>query len=325
MATLIVQNLTASDVFVTDLYATIPASGSVSTTRSSSDLARMYSLMSLITAGTLAASVTYSADEIGSGLGEGGDSHGVEPVHLVDLATAAGLAAHTYDATAKTITINATGTLTVDSVLTVLGDRILVQSEGNSQGGIYKVTTAGAVGVKAVLTRDYDWQTSGDVQAGMLVGVKKGTVNAGVVILVNYTGTFTLDTTTPTFGAAVTATVAAGAGLALAGATVSSKTATPAGTDLTDTATQTIQISGGSWRKLPLLGQGGALTLSAVGAAAGDQITITRSDTHAFTYDIINGGPGAGTLFTMPVSKAAFVDVQFDGTNWALKKFAVAP
>ena len=68
MATLVVSNLTSADVFVTDLYASIPANGSVSTTRTASDLSRMASLQAFIAAGTLAASVTYSADEKGSGL-----------------------------------------------------------------------------------------------------------------------------------------------------------------------------------------------------------------------------------------------------------------
>ncbi len=96
-----------------------------------------------------------------------------------------------------------------------------------------------------------------------------------------------------------------------------------AGTNLTDTATQTIQITAGTWRKLPTLGQGGTLTLGTTGAVAGDQIEITRSDTSAFTYAIVNGGAGAGTLYTMAVSKIGCAKFQFDGTNWALRSFGV--
>jgi hypothetical protein len=68
MATLVVSNLTTSPVFVTDLYATVPASGSISTSRASSDLPRMASLQALIAAGTLAAAITYTAAEKASGL-----------------------------------------------------------------------------------------------------------------------------------------------------------------------------------------------------------------------------------------------------------------
>jgi hypothetical protein len=93
-----------------------------------------------------------------------------------------------------------------------------------------------------------------------------------------------------------------------------------AGVALTDTATQTIQITGGNWRTIPTLGQGGTLTVGTTGAVAGDELTITRTSTDAQTYAIVNGGTGAGTLVTMPNSKINFADIQFDGTNWALKR-----
>lgn len=96
-----------------------------------------------------------------------------------------------------------------------------------------------------------------------------------------------------------------------------------AGTNLTDTSTQTIQATQGTWRKLPTLGQGGTLTLGTVGAVAGDQIEVTRTDTSAFTYAVVNGGAGAGTLFTFPVSKSGFATFQFDGTNWALRRMGL--
>lgn len=91
--------------------------------------------------------------------------------------------------------------------------------------------------------------------------------------------------------------------------------------NLTDTATQTLTpVAGGGWYKLPTLSQGGTLTVNAGAAVAGDQIQITRTDTHAFTYAIVNGGVGGGTLATMPVSKANSAMLQFDGTNWALRQ-----
>lgn len=91
------------------------------------------------------------------------------------------------------------------------------------------------------------------------------------------------------------------------------------GTDLTDTSTQTIQATEGTWRRLPTLGQGGTLTLGVVGVAKGDQIEITRTSTSANTYAVVNGGGGAGTLFTFPVSKIGSAKFQFDGTNWLLR------
>lgn len=60
------------------------------------------------------------------------------------------------------------------------------------------------------------------------------------------------------------------------------------------------------------------LTLSTTGAVTGEVIRVIRLDKTAFTYAIINGGVGAGTMLTMPVSVGRLADFVFDGTNWAL-------
>lgn len=95
------------------------------------------------------------------------------------------------------------------------------------------------------------------------------------------------------------------------------------GTNLTDTATQTIQFTGGAWRVLPTLSQGGALTIGTTGAVAGDVITITRRATGAFAYAVINGGAGAGTMLTFPALLLGAATFQFDGTNWEMKTAGV--
>ena len=92
-----------------------------------------------------------------------------------------------------------------------------------------------------------------------------------------------------------------------------------AGADLTDAASQTIQITAGAWRKLPTLSQNGVLTLGTTGAAAGMQLEVTRTSTAAFTYTVNNGGAGAGTLVVMPASTASSAKFQFDGTDWSLR------
>jgi hypothetical protein len=93
------------------------------------------------------------------------------------------------------------------------------------------------------------------------------------------------------------------------------------GADLTD-APATITVAQGKWRVMPAatLSVTRAFTLSTTGAVAGDQITITRLDLGAFTMTVVNGGAGAGTLATLPVSKVNYVVCQFDGTNWALRQ-----
>ncbi len=107
----------------------------------------------------------------------------------------------------------------------------------------------------------------------------------------------------------------------MAASASSSRFAKPAGTALTNTASQTIQVTEGQWRKLATLGQNGTLTLGTTGAIAGDRIEITRNSTDAFTYAVVNGGAGAGTLVTFPVSKAGSAVFQFDGTNWAVRSY----
>jgi hypothetical protein len=134
----------------------------------------------------------------------------------VRLATAAALAANTFLAVAggaDTITINATGTLTVDGVLTALGDRILVANEGTAtHNGIYTVTTAGATGVAAVLTRATDSQASISFLAGMEVYTgPEGTSNANATFQLVTTPPIVLDTTSLTYVKTASALEGAGA------------------------------------------------------------------------------------------------------------------
>jgi hypothetical protein len=78
-----------------------------------------------------------------------------------------------------TFTITATGALVIDGYTTVLNDRVLLKNQTTaSQNGIYKVTTAGASGVSAVLTRatDSDNHVPGQVTAGDFVYIVNGTV-----------------------------------------------------------------------------------------------------------------------------------------------------
>ena len=98
------------------------------------------------------------------------------------------------------------------------------------------------------------------------------------------------------------------------------------GTNLTD-AVASITVGGKPWRILPAgtLSQNRIATLSTTNAADGDIILITRLDVEAFTYAIVNGGPGAGTLFTFAVSQAAWAEFYFNGTNWLLRRAANHP
>ena len=87
--------------------------------------------------------------------------------------------------TPSTLTITATGVLTIDGYTTQLNDRILVKDQlvGSTPtyiaNGVYVVTTAGATGVSAVLTRDNDSDTMGKLSA-MPISIDQGATNGGL-------------------------------------------------------------------------------------------------------------------------------------------------
>ncbi len=103
------------------------------------------------------------------------------PVRLVDTANLAG----TYfngplnNGVGATLTL-ATGTLTIDSVLVLLNDDVLLADQTNlNENGIYTCTQQGATGVSAVLTRRHDQQCIEQLLLGQYVSVSAGTAEAG--------------------------------------------------------------------------------------------------------------------------------------------------
>jgi len=133
-----------------------------------------------------------------------GVAQGLSVKASVQEATAAALPTNTY--LAGVITITATGTLTVDGQLVALNDRVLVKNEvAGANNGIYLCTTAGAVGVAAVLTRATDSDTGAKILGGF-VFVELGTANAAA-------GFVNTNATAPTIGTtAITYTQFSGAG-----------------------------------------------------------------------------------------------------------------
>lgn len=81
-----------------------------------------------------------------------------------------------------TLTMNSTGVLSIDGSNMTLGERILVKNQSNKlHNGLYTVTTAGAVGTAAVLTRTDDATDvySPAIYTGSIVYVQNGTSNEG--------------------------------------------------------------------------------------------------------------------------------------------------
>lgn len=95
---------------------------------------------------------------------------------------------------------------------------------------------------------------------------------------------------------------------------------TAVGADLANADATVQRAARVTWFTLPAatLSTNRTVTLGTTGATVGDEILVTRLDATANTLAIANGGAGAGTLVTLPVSKVNFARARFDGTNWKL-------
>lgn len=87
---------------------------------------------------------------------------------------------------------------------------------------------------------------------------------------------------------------------------------------------QTVLWSDGLRRVMPAATMAGAVVVTLSVAAGADgrlpprgaRWIFTRIDATANTLAFLNGGPGAGTLRTLPVSAVGSAEFEFDGTNW---------
>jgi len=132
------------------------------------------------------------------------DGVNLKTVNLLDFknsvraATTTALPTVTYNngtaGVGATLTASAVGILTVDTVATVLGDRLLIKDEANAaHHGIYTVTTEGTVSVAFVLTRAID-NDEGSEQAGAVTYVEDGSINVKAFLVNEKTGTITMGT-----------------------------------------------------------------------------------------------------------------------------------
>lgn len=100
----------------------------------------------------------------------------------------------------KTLTASANGALTLDGVLAVNGDRVLVTTEG-VHNGIYVVTDLGSGATKWILTRaiDFDGSPTYEVRGGVFTFIQEGTNNSDSGWVLTNNGTVTVDTTVLVF------------------------------------------------------------------------------------------------------------------------------
>jgi lysophospholipase L1-like esterase len=112
----------------------------------------------------------------------------------VRLATNGALPANNYSA--NVLTALANGILTIDGIVPVAGDRILVKNEvAAANNGIYVVTSPGSATAPWVLTRTSEHSISTQFIPGEPVGVAQGTNNVGSIWIFTTVGAVTLGTT----------------------------------------------------------------------------------------------------------------------------------
>jgi hypothetical protein len=226
-------------------------------------------------------------------------AQGLSPKMSVQAASAAALAANTYNNGASgvgaTLTGNANGALTVDGYSPSVNDRILVQNEAApANNGIYTLTQAGDGSHPYILTRATDADTSAKI-LGAFVFVEGGSVNAASGYTLASTGPLTLGTTSISFtqfsGAGE---VTAGVGLSKTGNTLSISAAWVGQTSITTLGTIATGVWHGTIVGLAYGGSGADLTALADGALlkkSGTALVAAVADTdYATPSSTIDGG-----------------------------------
>jgi len=239
------------------------------------------------TASTDAANKQY-VDDVVAGL----NFH--EPVKVATTANIAGTYSNGSSGVGATLTVTATGALVIDGVTTALNDRILVKDQTTqTQNGIYYVSTAGATGVSAVLTRatDADNSPTNELKAGDFTFVTSGTANTGYGFVCNTSGAITIGTTNVTYATFNTShSVAAGTGL----------TEPTAGTLAIDSTVTTLTGTQTLTNKTIALGSNTVSgTIAQFNTAVTDADFATIAGTETLTNKTLSGATLTGTT-TLP-------------------------
>lgn len=108
---------------------------------------------------------------------------GLQPIQAAYAATAGSNVAGTYvngaAGVGATFTTTSTTTFTVDGVTPPLASRVLLKDQTSGfQNGVYNVTQIATGVLPTIFTRSLDYDTAGDVNAGDLIPIINGTINA---------------------------------------------------------------------------------------------------------------------------------------------------
>lgn len=252
-------------------------------------------------------------------------SIGASNIVLAKLASTANFA--NTSPTATVLTASATGVTTIDGTNLAANDIVLLKDQTTTnQNGVYKVTTAGAVGITAVLTRITELNTWTNIATSPEVTVQTGTANADTMWLCTADTGGTLGTTAIAFKKIITATdtftsTAAGAVPASSGGTTNYLRAdgtftTVPTTSITGLATVATSASAAdlSTGTLPA-GRMPALTGDVTSSAGGVATTLAsnqKTRTIGFTID------GAGSAITTGLKVYLPLDFACTINQWTL-------
>lgn len=208
------------------------------------------------------------------------------------LAATAPLPSNVYDNGAGTITMVATGVLTVDGTAVALNDDLVIPSETDqTHNGIYRCTMAGAVGVLAVLTRRATEDTGTEL-ALACVEVTAGATQAGSRYRADQSS-ITLGTTAVTFSQRAGTVVAEAAARVAADAIGDKGVLTIAVTGAADVVLSAAQAA------YAVLNFTGALTANQniIAPNTGFKSVIANNTTGAFTL-MVKTAAGTGLTVT---------------------------
>jgi hypothetical protein len=239
-----------------------------------------------LTTGTISTSPTSGTDIVNK-LYADSIASGINFHQSVRLATTTALPANTYNngtsGVGATLTANANGALSVDSVAAVVGNRILVKNEAaGANNGVYTVTQVGDGSTPYILTRATDFDSAGtgvdQIDAGDFFLVTAGSTQSNTSWVQQTPLPITVGTTAIVFTQfAAPVLYTAGTGLTLTGTVFS----------ITNTGvTATTYGSASSVPVLAINAQG------QVTSASNSSIAIAASQITSGILPIANGGTG---------------------------------
>ncbi len=208
--------------------------------------------------------------------------------------------------TTSNITLSGGAPATVDGVSLALRDRVLVtgQSTG-SENGIYYVTTVGA-GSNGTWARSLDADTTGEVNAGMIIMITEGTTYADTQWVLTTDDPITIGTTALTFvrnGSAAYGTIAVSGQNSIVADQVGDVLTMVAGTNLaltTNDSTDTLTITPSLTPAVTSLTASGNITggnIVTTGTVDVDRLSLTSSQTTVsplqLTANSLQDGVGA--------------------------------